>query len=433
MIFDTTFNGGLRLLVESTAATDVAAVGVWYNRGSRDEPAHLAGATHIIEHMLFKGTERLSASQIARRFDAMGGLINAFTERETMGIHATIPMSGFIEAAHILTDMITAARFDPEEFKREILVIENEITASLDDVEEVAADAFAQRYWGSHPLGRSIGGTPEDVKNKDRDQVFSFYQNHFQGKPHLITIAGGLTPDLIMQAFEPLLNVTTEYPQNVKPNTPLLHGPSYHGLSSQYVQVYYALPGPDHINDNDYYALEVANAALGDAMGSRLFQKLREELGLCYTIYSSPNLFRDCSLFSVYGTCAVTHAEELIKRIHEEITTIKIKGLTEEEIQHAKSHVAGMITIAAQDVEYKMRRLARQALYKSTIMTTQESIQKIDAIELSDIQKSMDLFFQSSPVLFSAGPKSAEKRITRCIEQILHSNRENKRTAHYDK
>ncbi len=432
MIFDTTFNGGLRLLVESTAATDVAAVGVWYNRGSRDEPAHLAGATHIIEHMLFKGTEGLSASQIARRFDAMGGLINAFTERETMGIHATIPTSGFTETAHILTDIVTAARFDPEEFKREILVIENEITAALDDVEEVAADAFAQRYWGSHPLGRSIGGSPEDVKSKERDQVFSFYQDHFQGKPHLITVAGGLEPDRVIKAFEPLLSTTTEYPQSDTPNTPVVHGPSYHGLSSQYIQVYYALPGPEHIQDHDYYAIEVANAALGDAMGSRLFQKLREELGLCYTIYSSPNLFRDCSLFSVYGTCAVTHAEELIKRIHEEITTIKLKGFTEEEITNAKSHVAGMITIAAQDVEFKMRRLARQALYKSAIMTCQESIQKINSIKLMDIQKSMELFFQSSPVLFGVGPKSAEKRVTRCIEQIVHSTEENKRNHLYE-
>jgi predicted Zn-dependent peptidase len=200
-----------------------------------------------------------------------------------------------------------------------------------------------------------------------------------------------------------------------------LHGSSYHRLSSQYVQVYYALPGPEHINDHEYYALEIANAALGDAMGSRLFQKLREDLGLCYTIYSSPNLFRDCSLFSIFGTCAVSNAEELLKRIHDEIQDIKVKGFSEEEITNAKSHVAGMITIAAQDVEYKMRRLARQALYKSTIMTCKESIQKIESIELSDIQNSLNIFLKNPPVLFGAGPKGAEKRFTRRIEQIVFS------------
>jgi len=421
LIFDTTYNGGLRLLVESTAATDVAAVGVWYNRGSRDESADLAGGTHIIEHMLFKGTETLSASQIARRFDAMGGFVNAFTERETMALHATVPVQGFHEAANILTDLVTSARFESEEFNRELVVIENEITASLDDVEELAADAFARRYWGNHPLGRSIGGTVADVKNKKREEIFAFYKDHFQGKPNLITVAGGISPETVIQAFEPLIYANSEEPSENKPHPPDRDGSFYHGLSSQYVQIYYALPGPEHIGNHEYYALEIANAALGDAMGSRLFQKLREDLGLCYTIYSSLNLFRDCSLFSIYGTCAVANAEELLQRIHDEIQDIRVKGFSEEEIHNAKSHVAGMITIAAQDVEYKMRRLARQALYKDNIMTCKESIQKIESIELSDIHKGLNLFFKNPPILFGAGPKKAEKRFTRRIEQILLS------------
>lgn len=421
MIFDQTFNGGLRLLVETTAATDVAAVGVWYNRGSRDEPADLAGATHIIEHMLFKGTDAVSASQIARRFDAMGGLVNAFTERETMGLHATVPLRGFKEAAEILTNIISSATFDLQEFNRELVVIENEITASLDDIEELAADAFAQRYWPQHPLGRPIGGTIEDVKDKKRDEVFTFYQNYFQGKPNLITVAGGLSPEIVIEAFGPLLYAQADSPCENKPFPPNVYGPSYYRLSSQYVQIYYALPGPEHIENKEYYALEVANAAIGDAMGSRLFQKLREDLGLCYTIYSSPNLFRDCSLFSTYATGALSNADELLQRIHDEIEDIKIKGFTEEEIINAKSHIEGMITIAAQDVEYKMRRLARQALYKSKVMTCRESEEMIESVQVSDILASMKHFYNSAPVLFGAGPKSAEKRLLRRIEQIIHS------------
>jgi len=418
LIFDTTFNGGLRLLVESTAATDVAAVGVWYNHGSRDEPVELAGATHIIEHMLFKGTETLSATQIARRFDAMGGLVNAFTERETMALHSTIPLSGFAEAAHILSDILTSARFDRDEFNRELVVIENEIVATLDDVEEVAADAFAQRYWGTHPLARPIGGTVGDIKNKDRDQIFNYYKTQFKGKPHLITVAGGISPESVIKSFEPLLNAKAEQPINKKPDVPNVHGVPYHVIQSQYVQIYYALSGPEHIDDRDYYALEIANAALGDAMGSRLFQKLREELGLCYTIYSSPNLFRDCSMFSIYGTCAVSNTEEVMERIHAELQKIIDHGFTDEEIINAKSHLAGMITIAAQDVEYKMRRLARQALYNSKIVTCNEAIEIIKSIELPDIQKSLGLFLDHPPVIFGAGPKAAEKRFIRCLEQI---------------
>lgn len=429
MIFDASLDGGPRILVESTAAADVAAVGVWYDRGSRDEDASLAGATHIIEHMLFKGTGELTASQIARRFDSMGGLVNAFTERETMGLHATIPVSGFAETARILTDLVTSARFDPDEFSRELVVIENEIASTLDDVEELAADAFALRYWGNHPLARPIGGTLEDIKTKTRDQVYTFYAEQFMGKPDLITVAGGIDPDQVLKVFEPLIEAKKKHTSHIHhtpasceaPLLPTKNGLTYKTLSSQYVQVFYAFPGPRHIDDKTYYALEIANAAIGDAMGSRLFQKLREELGICYTIYSSPNLFRDCSLFSIFGTCSVNHAEKLLVGIHEEMQKIAAKGFSEEEIHNAKSHLAGMITIAAQDVEYRMRRLARQALYKSTIIDCSASIKKIHEISVSDVQESIGLFMQNEPILFGAGPQKAEKRFSRQLEQIIQS------------
>lgn len=426
MIFEKTFDGGLRLLVEPTAATDVAAVGVWYNFGSRDEDLTQAGSIHVIEHMLFKGTKDISASQIARRFDAMGGFVNAFTERETMGIHATIPVTGFEEAARIITDIITSARFDPDEYERELLVIENEIEASLDDVEELATDAFAVRYWDKHPLARPICGTVKDIKNKKRDDVYALFEKYFRGKPDLITVAGGIEPAQVVSAFKDLIQSAAEKrtvprPVQLQPELPLAKGVSYHNLSSQYVQVFYALPGPDHIDDRNYYALEIANAAIGDAMGSRLFQKLREELGLCYTIYSSPNLFRDCSMFSVYGTCAVSNGIELLEKIHTEIREIAEHGFTPDEIETAKSHLRGMITIASQDVEYRMRRLARQALYNGAIMNCTESIDTLMSIDMEVIQKSMAQFMKYPPVIFGAGPKKAAKAFSRRVEQILQS------------
>ncbi|MFQ3547243.1 MAG: pitrilysin family protein, partial [Termitinemataceae bacterium] len=286
MIQERTFDGGLRLIVETTAAADVAAVGVWYNRGSRDEQASEHGITHIIEHMLFKGTKNLSASQIARSFDVMGGLVNAFTERETMALHATVPLSGFPNAVSILSDIITQAAFDQEEFTKELIVIENELAAVMDDVEELASDAFSEYYWGEHPLAHPIGGNLSDIRQKSLDQVYLFYQNHIQALPDIISVAGGINIDSVYDAFAPFIDAVKKKKATHSTylssslafkNPPSVTVPRYHVLDSQYVQIFYALPGPERLSDERYHDIIIANAAFGDTMGSRLFQKLRED------------------------------------------------------------------------------------------------------------------------------------------------------------
>jgi len=404
----------LRLLIEPTAAAEVAAVGVWYDRGSRDESDLDAGATHFVEHMLFKGTSTRSAASIARRIDALGGAVNAFTEREAMALHAVVPGEAFSEAAEILCDLVMDARFDADDMEKERTVIENEIEAADDDPEEAAGDAFSRRLWGAHPVARKIGGEAAAVRAIHPDRVRGWFENYFQGRATVISVAGSVDPDQVADVFLRIASrgrrcVPTVQPQRTPPPASDSTGQSYQVLQGQYVQLFYGLQGQGRLPQDLYYPLAVADAAIGDSMGSRLFQDLREQRGLCYSVYSTPTLLSDASLWTAYATSSIANAGELNKRMGDLIRQIAAQGLEAHELTTAKAHVKGMIKIASQDTEYHMRRIAWQALSESPLLTCAQSIEKIEAVTADEAGRAMDWFFKSKPVIFAVGPKSGRR------------------------
>lgn len=421
MIRDLTLDGGVRLLVETTAAAEVAAVGVWYDRGSRDEGHGEGGATHVVEHMLFKGTVDLSASDLARRFDALGGAANAFTEREVMGLHAVVPVEAFAKAARLLCALVNGAAFEGEEFCRELSVISNELEAAEDDPEEAAADAYSKRLWGEHGMGKKIGGEKSEVQALRRDLIYDFYLRRFKGSPALITVSGGIDADRAFSLFNRAgfsLAAEGVLPTRLPPPQPAVRGQVFQVFPAQYVQVFCGVQRFGRITDGSYYALETANAAFGDSMGSRLFQKLRERLGLCYSVYSAPTLFHDFSLWSAYATCAAEDAPRLMRALYEEIRSAADEGFMEEEIVCAKAHLRGMIKIAAQDAEYRMRRLARQALYGSPIMSVAESIAAIAAVTADQASAALADFLSQPPIIFAAGNRRAKAGFSRELSAL---------------
>lgn len=421
MIRDLTLDGGVRLLVETTAAAEVAAVGVWYDRGSRDEGPAEGGSTHVVEHMLFKGTADLSAADLARRFDALGGAANAFTEREAMGLHAVVPVEAFEDASLLLCALVSGAAFDGEEFSRELSVISNELEAAEDDPEEAAADAYSRRLWGEHGVGKKIGGEKAEVQALRRDRVYDFYLRRFRGRPSLITVSGGIDPDRAFRLFNGAgFSPAAEgaFPSRQPPPQPAVRGQAFQVFPAQYVQVFCGMQRSGRIAEGSYYALETANAAFGDSMGSRLFQKLRERLGLCYSVYSAPTLFHDFSFWSAFATCSAEDAPQLMRVLYEEIRSAAAAGFTEEEIVCAKAHLRGMIRIAAQDAEYRMRRLARQALYGSPIMSVSESLEAIAAVTADQASAALADFLCLPPVIFAAGNRRARAGFARELSAL---------------
>ena len=416
-----------RLLVDQAAAAEVAAVGFWYGIGSRDERIDEAGSTHFVEHMLFKGTSSRGAFSIAREVDRLGGSINAFTERECMALHAVVPAEGFEAALAILADLVTDSLFDITEFERERVVIENEITAADDDPEEAAADAFAERIWGSHPLARKIGGEANQVHSLTRENVYSRYKDLFQGIPPLITVAGGLDPEKVRRAVAgAFAGVHTKTPNKgialrLPPPRPKPIGTVFRPAPYQHVQSFCAFQADGVILPADYYALEVANAAIGESMGSRLFQELRERRGLCYSVFSSPSLMADSSLWIIYATSSLDTTAPLMASLGEELVKVMRDGLDDGEVADAKAHIRGSMKIAAADTEYRMRRLARQALYGASPSSCEEAEARVAAVDAAAANAAMRRFFVHAPTIYGVGMKAAKKKFSQAAVAALDS------------
>jgi predicted Zn-dependent peptidase len=387
---------------------------------------------HIVEHLLFKGTASRSASDIARGIDRLGGAINAFTEKECMAIHAVVPRDGFFAAAEIIVDFINNAKFEHEEYLRERAVIEDEIQAAEDDPEEFASDAFFRRLWGDHPVARKISGEIEDIRRYDRESAFLYFQKYFQGSPDLISIAGGVSAEEASFAFKDLsfFSARSQNPSAVSAsmrNPPPLADPlgtSYVSMSAMQIQAFIAYQSNRSIRGDSYYQLEVANTAFGDSMACRLFQSLREQKGLCYSVFSSPALFCDSTLWTCYATVSPSNSVELLSSMLGELEGLKNHPLSTDEIETAKAHLCGMTRIASQDMEYRMRRIARQALWGNTVLTYEESIERIGAVTASDANGALQSLMANTPILFGVGPRKGAvsfKRETLKLQEAVYA------------
>ena len=413
--------GGTPCIVDTTAATEVAAVGFWYDRGSRDEAPGERGSTHFIEHMLFKGTRRRAAFDIAREIDRLGGSINAFTERESMSVFAVVPEDGFEKTVEIMLDMTGDSLFDTEEFERERTVIENELSAADDDPEEAAADAFADLVWKNHPLGLKIGGTAADVASLSRDSVFESYRAHYAGAVDIMTVAGDVSGERVSAALAGVFPIPKQKPARKSPEWPPATGAYYSSAPFQHVQVFCSFQLPGKLSSTEYYALQAANTAMGDSMSSRLFQSLRERQGLCYSIYSAPTLLSDATLWTVFASSTVDTLPALLEGIGEELERFRDSGsFGAEETQDAVAQIRGGMKLEATDVEHRMRRLARQTAYGSAPISVSEASERIAAVGREAAGRSLlDFFDRSSPLVFAFGPAKAKSRFMAAAGTIM--------------
>lgn len=413
--------GGTPCIVDSTAATEVAAVGVWYDRGSRDEDDSQKGATHFIEHMLFKGTASRNAFQIAREIDGLGGAINAFTEREAVSFFAVVPEDGFEKTAEILIDMTENSLFDETEFERERVVIENELSAAEDDPEEIAADAFAELLWKDHPLGRKIGGTIADVAALNRDLVFAEYRSRFKKAAGLVTVAGNVDLSRARNAFDGVFAPSQEPADRTPPSCPAASGAFYRSVPFQHVQLFCSFQLPSVLPQSDYYALQIGNTAMGDSMSSRLFQTLREQRGLCYSVYSSPTLLSDASLWTVFASSTIETLPRLVEGIAEEIERLlDPKGFQTQEIADAKAQLRGAMKLETMDIEHRMRRIARQKMYGTEPISIEESSRRIGDVPDERARRSLTSFItKSKPFVFAVGPAKPKSKFMRAAEGLM--------------
>jgi predicted Zn-dependent peptidase len=385
LIRSETLANGARLLLEPVDRTDTICIGFWYLHGSRDEGEGQHGLSHFLEHMLFKGTRSRSALQIAQEIDRVGGIINAFTEKESTCIYAIMPKEHLRLAFSVLSDMASDSLLDEVELEKEKSVVVNEIQSVDDSPEEKGHERFLRQVWGTHPLALKITGEVEEVEKYRRAELEAFYRDRFVSSTAIIAVAGNFDPAEVRDLAEaaiPRPRVPVSLPPRVLPDA----SRSLDFATDRFnqVQIYAGTSYPVDHDIRHYYTSLVFSTSFGESMSSRLFQSLREELGLCYTVYSFRTFFSDTGLWTVYASATPALARKLLVALDGELARLARDPLSERENEDAKSHLVGSMILSREDMETRMKRLVRQYTMIGRVLEFEEAVDMIRSVTPED-------------------------------------------------
>ncbi len=401
----TTLPNGIRVLTESVPYVDSVSIGMWVDVGARDENAETRGASHFIEHMLFKGTERRSARKIADEMDLIGGHLNAFTDKEATWYYAKVLSEHLPVAIDILSDMFLRSQFDQVELDRERNVILEEIKRYEDTPDDLVHDVFAQALWHKHPLGNSVIGTRNAVSSFTRESLLKYMAEFYTPDSVVVSAAGNLehssVVDMIVQHFGGMTGKSS--PREPYPLQAL--GKS-RVVSKPIEQVHLCLGARGYSQYNKKrYTLAVLDAIIGGGMSSRLFQEVREKRGLVYTIGSYSAFYREGGLFTVYAGTSVKKAGLVIDLIKQEFDNVKASNVEPEEILRAKNQIRGALVLGQESMSNRMSRMANSEIYFGKIVPTSKVIEAIMAVTAEDIGEVVNELFTEDRILLAAvGP-----------------------------
>jgi predicted Zn-dependent peptidase len=386
-IRQTRLANGIRLVTERMPEARSVTVGVWVGVGGRDEPEALSGASHFLEHLLFKGTSTRSARQIAEAIDAVGGEMNAFTSREHTAYYTRLPATQADLGLEILGDVLTDPAFRPHEVDAERQVILEEILMNLDMPEDHVHTLLAEALFPGHPLGREVLGVPDTVEAVTRDQIAEFFGHWYQPRNLVVAAAGDLDHGRIVEVLGGSLGTLDggEHPVREAPSAPL---EPLVVLQDDTEQAHVAMGwrAVDHYDD-DRYPLMVANQVLGGGMSSRLFQEVREQRGLCYSVYSWASTYEDAGSAGVYAGTAPARVPELLAVVDDEIGKLASAGVTEPELAVAKGYIEGSLVLGLEDSGSRMGRLGRSLMARDEIVSVDEQVGRIRAVTADDVAR----------------------------------------------
>jgi predicted Zn-dependent peptidase len=402
-IRETRLANGIRLVTERMPEARSVSLGIWIGVGGRDEPDELAGASHFLEHLLFKGTSTRSARQIAEAVDAVGGEINAFTNREHTAYYTRLPASQAQLGIDILGDVITDPAFRPHEVDAERHVILEEILMNLDMPEDHVHTLLAEAVFPGHPLGREVLGTRETVEAASRDQIAAFFARWYRPRNLVVVAAGDLDHDHLADAFAGSLGGLDggERPERHLPGVEVEPQVVLDDPTEQ-VHIAMGWRAVDHFDD-ERYALMVANQILGGGMSSRLFQQVREERGLCYSVYSWASTYADAGNAGIYAGTAPARVGELLSVVDDEVAKLVASGVTESELAVARGFIEGSLVLGLEDSGSRMARLGRSLMARDEIVTVDTQLDRIRSVTADDVAAVASRVFGSPRALAIVG------------------------------
>lgn len=403
----TILRNGIRVVTEQIPHVKSVSTGIWLNVGSRDEGGEERGLTHFIEHMLFKGTRRRSALDIAKELDAVGGFANAFTSKEHVCLHAKVLDSHLPLVVDVLTDIFLNSVFAPEEIEREQQVILQEIRMIEETPEDFVHILFQQMFWDDNPLAFPIYGSTETVTNTGRDDILHYLARTFLAPRIVIAAAGNLEHDQFVELVAPAMET---WPQN---NTILTRQTPQNRYTSQLInkdleQVHLCLgtKGASH-QDEQRFACHLINTILGGSMSSRLFQEIREKRGLAYSIYSFINSHEDIGLLGIYAAIAAENLQQTLELIQEQLGVLASQPIPAPELSAAKECLKGSMYLNAESTDARMNRLAKNEFLFGRYVAFEEVEAQIESVTTEQIRAWCREVFQPDQLaLLVFGPAS---------------------------
>jgi predicted Zn-dependent peptidase len=397
----TVLSNGLLVLTESMPHLRSVSMGAWIGTGSRDEAPDVNGVSHFVEHMVFKGTTSRSAQQIAREVDTIGGNLDAFTGKEMVCFNIKVLDENVAPALDVLSDLVLHPTFTPEELAREQGVILEEIKMDEDNPDYLVHEIFTQNFWKGDALGRPILGTEKTVSSFNQQVLFDFYNSRFTPRNMVFSAAGNLEHDAFVAQVERQFGALAAIGSGpvVAPAAPTAtpHITLKRKKSLEQVQLCLGVVAPP-VNDPDRYGVYLLNTMLGGGMSSRLFQTIREDQGLAYSIYSEMNPFRDTGSLCVYAGTSVDKTEKVLRLTLEELRRLKEETVSEAELKRAKDQLKSNMVIGLESSGSRMSNLARQQMYFGRFFGIDEIIEEIEAVSSADVQKLAQQLFQPEAI-----------------------------------
>ena len=409
-----TLSNGVRLVVEKIPYVKSVTLGFWIEAGSIHEDADRNGITHFVEHMLFKGTDTRSAREIAESFDSIGGQLNAFTSKECTCFYGKVLDTHLSIAIDVLTDMLFHSSFNPREIEKEKGVILEEINMYEDSPEDLVHELLSNTVFKHHNLGMPVLGTAKTVTGFDRQKLLSFVENYYTMENMVISVAGNFDENSLIEQLEEKLNAISSKKRTQKPESRPSFSPDgvirYKDIEQLHICL--GLEGAS-LKSQDLYPLLIVNNVFGGSMSSRLFQNIREDKGLAYSVFSYPSSYKEIGLLTIYAGINPNQLDEVLKLINQEIHVLKKDGLTKDELHKSKEQLKGSYMLGLESTSSRMSAIGKSELLLNRTYSPKEIIEKIDQVTIQDVRRVIDrVFISDNSALAIVGKVEKDKNLS---------------------
>ncbi|MCX6436496.1 MAG: pitrilysin family protein [Actinobacteria bacterium] len=417
-------SSGLRIVTEEVPSVRSAAVGIWVNVGSRDEAPATAGASHFLEHLLFKGTTSRTALDISSSIESVGGEMNAFTSKEYTCFYARVIDTDLPMAIDVVSDLITSSIVTALDVDAERKVVLEEIAMRDDDPSDLVHDLFSDTYYGDTQIGRPILGTVDSIKGMSRNTVFNYYKKKYLPQDLVVAVAGNIKHRRVVAMVEQALSrdnfLDVMAAPVIRPNIPIKNTKQQSvGLmykKSEQAHMFYGMEGVARADDRRF-AMGVLSAALGGGMSSRLFQEIREKRGLAYSVYAYAQQFAGSGVLGFYAGCNPTKAIEVVEIIRSVLSDVADNGMTHEEIERAKGAVRGSLVLSQEDTGSRMSRIGKNEIVYGQVMDFDDILKAISRVSAQDIHEIASEFLVKTPTLALVGPFKNESKFEKVLQK----------------